>query len=249
MGTAFLYGNGGGSSLNFKVVGGATAPESPKDNTIWVETATEISGWVISPVEPVEAADGTVWISTGTSSPVEFNALRKNELRVCPLEAKQRIGGVWEDVTARSWQDGAWKAWRADIELVKNGVVLDSYSLSGFTQRNGYISLEVASGYKEGNGFIKPHLNIDGYKTLKIDALLTGGNSTGYYIGLKSNETNGKESFAFVASGGYSGNEDDSRTIAINLNGQAGNYYFAAYTKSGQVKPCTIKIINATLCL
>ena len=111
MGTAFLYGNGGGSSLNFKVVGGATAPESPKENTIWVETATEISGWVFSAAEPGEATEGTVWISTGTSSTVEFNALRKNELLVCPLAAKQRIGGVWEGKPARTYRNGAWVDW------------------------------------------------------------------------------------------------------------------------------------------
>ena len=52
MGTCFLYGNGGGSDLNFKVVGGTTKPSSPSANTIWVNTDTEITGWSLSSSDP-----------------------------------------------------------------------------------------------------------------------------------------------------------------------------------------------------
>ena len=212
-------GAGGGTSLNFKVVGGTSAPENPKENTIWVDTDTEITSYLFSAVSPnnvtvdfysgatVEKtgyyvdssgsmksasasaydvlffevpekarfftisasanasagachafydasgslistvarvngendyiipdgvasirislrtndtkaiyvtigdkiSDGMVWIPTGTSSPAEFNALKKNGITVYPLSAKQYVGGTWVSKTAKIYQNGAWK--------------------------------------------------------------------------------------------------------------------------------------------
>ena len=77
MGKGFKHGGGGGSPLNLHVVGGASQPLSPKENTIWVNTGTAITGWVISPVQPA-GTNGMVWIQTGESSNAAFNALKKN---------------------------------------------------------------------------------------------------------------------------------------------------------------------------
>lgn len=54
MGECILHGNGGGggASLNFKVVGGTSAPSSPTANTIWVNTDTAITGWHFGADEP-----------------------------------------------------------------------------------------------------------------------------------------------------------------------------------------------------
>lgn len=38
--------------LNFEVVGSDTAPENPKENTIWINTSTPITNWAISPDNP-----------------------------------------------------------------------------------------------------------------------------------------------------------------------------------------------------
>ena len=102
---------GGGGGLNFKVVGGTSQPVNPKENTIWVNTDTGISGWVFSAEEPGEHAEGMVWIYTGISSAVDFNALKKNGIQVYPVSAKQYVGGAWVSVTAQTYQDGAWKGW------------------------------------------------------------------------------------------------------------------------------------------
>lgn len=106
-----IYNTSGGTSLNFKVVGGTTQPTSPKENTIWVNTSTAITGWEFSPTEPATPAEGMVWISTGTSSAVEFNALKKNGIQVCPLAAKQYVGGQWGDKEAKIYQGGQWVDW------------------------------------------------------------------------------------------------------------------------------------------
>ena len=60
MAKGFKHGGGAAAApLNFKVVGGTSRPSAPGENTIWVNTATEISSWVLSPAEP-EAAGKTL---------------------------------------------------------------------------------------------------------------------------------------------------------------------------------------------
>lgn len=233
-------GGGGDAKLNFEVVGGTSAPASPKENTIWVNTSTTITSWVFSSNNPYigyqdvnlmdgmtlgngffstsgsvssqtathmevytneyipvkygtsytweyslstsqsmwlniieytgnytfnkqllpvsyingtyqtgtytpstssvtavrlswstfsdaacevkfiepdvmytieELEVGTVWISTGVSSPVEFNALKKNDIQVYPLNAKQYINNSWVDKTVLSYQNNKWAEW------------------------------------------------------------------------------------------------------------------------------------------
>lgn len=106
----FNVSGGGGTALNFRVVGGTTAPSNPKENMIWVNTSTAITDWVFSATQPT-AASGRVWISTGTSSPIEFNALKKNGIQVYPIFAKQYVSGAWVDKEAKSYQNGEWVAW------------------------------------------------------------------------------------------------------------------------------------------
>lgn len=211
------FGGGGSNSLNFKVVGGTTAPVNPKENTIWVNTDQKITGWHFGADEPnfyniksdesgyllsapheltegeiinfivpatitvgyewirfvdgtgqdycvrngggtqltvwtagtkisvkisndlctmgeyqVRTAyvfgfgnyfheEGTVWITTGISSHVAFNALKKNSVQVYPLSAKQYISGAWVDKTAKSYQGGEWVELFTG-ELYKNGI-------------------------------------------------------------------------------------------------------------------------------
>ena len=55
--------------------------------------------------------EGMVWFYTGASSTVKFNALKKNNITVYPLVAKQYVSGAWVDKTAKSYQNGAWVDW------------------------------------------------------------------------------------------------------------------------------------------
>ena len=54
MAKGFKHGAGGGTPLNFKVVGGTSAPSNPKENTIWVNTSTAITSWDFSATEPTK---------------------------------------------------------------------------------------------------------------------------------------------------------------------------------------------------
>jgi hypothetical protein len=98
---------GGGIGLSFKVVGGTSAPSSPKENTIWVNTSTTITGWTFQHAGVV-AYEGRVWIDVGTSSTATFNASKKNVLMIYPVAVKQYINGAWVSKTAKIYKNGSW---------------------------------------------------------------------------------------------------------------------------------------------
>lgn len=99
----------GGAELNFEVVGNPQ-PTSPTENTLWVNTNTEITSWIFTVDEPA-MSDGRVWVLTGKYSTAKFNALKENGINVYPVRAYQCIGGAWEEKDALLWQNGEWKEW------------------------------------------------------------------------------------------------------------------------------------------
>lgn len=98
-----------GTELNFSVVGGTSKPGSPKENTIWVNTGTAITGWVINTEKPASPVNGMVWLMNAPASYVAFNALKVNAIQVYPVSAKQYVSGAWKEVSATIYQDGSWK--------------------------------------------------------------------------------------------------------------------------------------------
>lgn len=112
-----INGISGGADLNFEVVAYDTEENllasTPTENTIGIVTDTEINGWIFSVTEPETPAGGEtqVWIATGAFSPVEFNAVENNGIKVYPLSAKQYVDGAWVDKTAKSYQGGEWVDW------------------------------------------------------------------------------------------------------------------------------------------
>jgi hypothetical protein len=102
-------GGGGGGGLNFTVVN--TVPSNPKENTIFVNTSTKITSYVFSTTQPSNPEPGMVWFSTGISSAVEFNALKKNNITVYPVSVKQYVNGGWVEKTAKTWNGSKWIDW------------------------------------------------------------------------------------------------------------------------------------------
>ena len=101
---------GGGSSLNFKVVGNPQ-PTSPKENTIWIASDNEITGWVFRDTQPSGLASGNVWIETGQYDNGKFNAVRQNGIMVYPVRAWQYIDGQLVSVPAQIYKNGQWHEW------------------------------------------------------------------------------------------------------------------------------------------
>ena len=52
MAKGFKARGGGADLLNFRVIGGTSAPADPKENTIWVNTEQKITSWDLSAAEP-----------------------------------------------------------------------------------------------------------------------------------------------------------------------------------------------------
>ena len=125
---------GGGAPLNFKVVPNPQ-PDTAKENTIWVDT-DRINNYYFSATQPEGMVDYDVWFPVGTSSTVEFNALKKGGIQVYPLSAQQMVSGVLKDVTAKSYQGGVWKEW---IEVI-------DFDLTNWTKKNPYPSRSYTKG-------------------------------------------------------------------------------------------------------
>ena len=165
---------GGGGWLNFKVVGGTSQPINPKENTIWVNTETEISGWVFSAEEPGEPAEGMVWIYTGISSTVEFNALKKNGIQVYPVSAKQDVGGAWVTKHLKVYQKGEWH--QTDIVFFKNGTIKDGYVTVG-NVNIGTDTINVTISDMASSYVIHGPISLSGYNRITMTYNHVSGNS------------------------------------------------------------------------
>ena len=166
---------GGGAPLNFKVVGGTSAPASLKENTIWVNTDTAITSWAFRATQPATAAEGMVWFFTGTQSSSEFNALKKNGIQVYPLSAKQYVSGAWVTKTAKSYQSGAWVDWC--LVLVPNTGL--RWTESGATvTKNATETVITASVSANSTKYAYCVVDLTEFKTLKVVGTI-GASGTG----------------------------------------------------------------------
>lgn len=137
-------GGGAGAGLNFKVVGGTSAPSNPAENTVWVNTDTTITSWELSPVQPT-AVTGKVWVFTSEASNVKFNALKTNGIRVYLMSVKQYISGEWVAKTPKIYQDGSWKDWIVDIYNL-GWVAASGFDYAG-TDSSKYVTVSYDNGY------------------------------------------------------------------------------------------------------
>ena len=205
---------GGGGGLNFKVVGGTDAPSNPKENMIWINTSTAITDWVFSATQPPETSS-RVWISIGTSSAVEFNALKKNGIQVYPISAKQYVSGAWVDKTAKSYQNGKWVDWIRYI--FDNGVVKEGGSWQS-TISGGYITqaIDIPTSSKKIFTHNEP-VNVSGYTkatfVIKSSSPVYSYTEVGIYSepGFAANLT----PIAFANSDSYTSNEDVELSFMI----------------------------------
>lgn len=189
--------SGGGATMNFKVVGGTTAPISPKENTIWINTATPITSYIFSATEPSSVEPGMVWISVGVASNVAFSATKKNPIMVYPLYAKQSVSDAWASVSAMSFQEG-WKEWSRYLvsaagiapELGEMIIRADSGVSMSITNRSGGgITIKRTSGNAGFvSAFSENKIDVSEFKTMRIK---TGNVNYGehIYIGLHNSNT------------------------------------------------------------
>lgn len=125
MAKGFKHGSGGSNPLNFKVICNPK-PENARENTIWVDT-DRINNYYFSATQPENMEEYDVWFPIGTSSPVGFNAVKKNGIQVYPQLAKQYVGGAFIKKDAMSYQDGQWENWRYYLFKEGIGSIIEPY--------------------------------------------------------------------------------------------------------------------------
>lgn len=107
--------NAGTGGVDVYVVGGATRPDRPKNNTLWVETSTAIPGWEIGYKRPETPVEGTVFIFTNPTASVAdleisgASGRGRNEIvKLTPAYAYQYNNGTWENKPMKLYVNNAW---------------------------------------------------------------------------------------------------------------------------------------------
>lgn len=227
MGTAFLCNRGNGSaSLNFRVLGGTSEPSSPKENDIWVNTDTEITSWLFSATEPDSPVEGMVWVKTGATSPVAFNALKKNSIMVYPLDASQFISGAWSSVDAKSCIGGEWVDWVFDIAFYENGEfnteVFGTPALTNCTNSGGVLTFKQNGSLVSGNAY-----DISAFNSVKVNvADFSWGNMT---LSILNESSTVVASVAFSVTG----------TTTLDISALTGLHYLKLFCQANSTSDYT----------
>lgn len=175
----------GGGNLNFEVVGNPK-PSNPKENTIWIDTSTEITGWSFNSRIPSVPSPGMVWIET-TLNGTELNALTEDEINLKISASRQYDGsGNWLSKEIQIYQGGAWITPLGNV-LYNAGNTYDAIT-GGWTMgypmteyQNGgsgsfqsdYITITNASSSAYGI-YTEKSIDLTNYKSLHVKS--SGGN-------------------------------------------------------------------------
>ena len=189
--------SGGGAGLNFRVVGNVFQP-SPKENLIWVNTGTPVAGYSFSRFPSSTPVNGDIWFRTAqNSSPVEFNALKKNVAMIYPQSCFQYEDGSWVEKAAKTWMNGAWKNWYTYYYYLGNqetnltgGWITKNGSSGVVTFEDGYVSLGYSgSGVRSANIYTNSKVDVRGKQYLKFELEKTLDVANYVYCGLTTNNT------------------------------------------------------------
>lgn len=238
--SGFIEGIDQCSSLNFAVVGGASKPENPVENTIWVNTETEITSWSISPEQPESPTSGMVWINNGASSESAFNALKKNEIKVYPQTAKQYVGGKWADVESSIYQGGKWSESQKGFVIYENGSFGTNsdgttFNVADLEKNDGSVSVTKNSDHMlwSNNGalglfYVEPKVSCAGYKTLNIAIAAANISTVEAYPGKWGLiSTLSYSEPGFVASTGFDSLSGD-KTLSLDVSSIGSSKYYIA---------------------
>ena len=251
MGEAFLYGNGEQNPLNFRVIGSLVQPAAPKENTIWVNTDTTITSWVFAPEAPTNPEGGMIFFKTDKTSPVGFNALRKNEIAVLPTSAQQYIGGQWKNMEAHAYIGGTWVQF-SNVKLVIFAVGRGlGGGVTGFSNAshdsNRIKASKILYASKGGGDSIvsKESVDVTAYKTATFSGINCGFNANG----------NANSSSISVFVGGASGNIGvtttggsatlaSNKTVTVDISNITGAVQFGVKTYSSANYAVSFKDFN-----
>lgn len=262
----FNMSGGGGSDLNFSVIGSPTQPVAPKYNDIWVKTSVKISDWEFSEVNmPSHAmAEGFVYFTStyngawAARESTGLNFLRKHAILTKLTAACQYYSGAWHSMDAYIYKSGAWAqfSWTT-VWLYKSGVISDTLGggmtpvAAHFSDTEGYkptvtigTSDIVVSGftrYGSGAAYFNKPLDLTRWKTLYIRGRISGRDAYHAAFGLQKNTGSLLPMEVLVAQ-----NVNWVETVhKIDVSGLSGMYYlgFGGHQYDGSETKCAISEI------
>lgn len=139
-------GGSGGGGLNLKVVGGTTQPTNPRENTIWINTTTAITGYILSPTQPETGTEGLVWLKTADTG-VEINVGKKNAVLLHLASCNIYAGNKWDYIEAHVYRGNIWVQFAfklvpseyTAVEYIQGtGTQYIKSGLTGFTHLYGF---------------------------------------------------------------------------------------------------------------
>ena len=231
----------GGASLNYKIVGGTTAPSTPAENTLWVNTAVAITDSILSLTAPSTPTAGMVWITTATNSSRPFNALKKGTLMVYPSIAYQYVSGSWVKKDLKIYQNGAWYGFilyvfdNGDVGVSGGFGIVDTSGTTGNSTLNvGSVITLATNAWVDGTRgvMMTSQLSIDltPYSTARFDINISSSGDTSGWQGagvLSWKYTGGFRGLsAFAASTGMQ-TLTGRRTVDVNIGALNGAYFVA----------------------
>ena len=170
-----------GGGLNFTVVGGTVQPENPAENTIWISTETEITGWVFDVNEPA-AEIGKVWFKENDLGSCEFDMFDEGTMIVCVSDAYIfNSNEELEKVDAAIYQNGVWVTVESlGFYMFKEGSgALVEFASSG-TKTITDASIYCEFGSQTKYILTSEKVDLTNYDTLCIDAS-NESTSTGFF--------------------------------------------------------------------
>lgn len=234
---------GGGSQLNYEVVGGTTQPTSPNTNTIWIKTSTAIPSHCFSPYTQTKDVAGRVWMKTGSAGGVAFDALKDNDLTVNLLGATQCISGKYEQMEAYIYTSSAWTKFSdilTDIIAYNAGTKNVALTLSNVTEAASYLNATLAKG---GNASVTVTAqDITKHKTVKVTySNLSGDGTFAGNIQIRILDANGSQVKATTETNNASG------TLSLDISSLSGSHKVQVYmwnTSGSYTGSCRISKIE-----
>lgn len=203
MGKAFLYGNGegGGSGLSIRVLGGTNQPANPKEGMIWVKTSAVKPDYILSENQPGNPASGLAWIKLGSDG-VTLPVDKKGTLAITLAGCSVWSGSAWDNVDAWVYTGGKWVQFSSTVVYLYNKGDLCTDITGGWKAaawplnsgehgraptvdyKDTYVNVSINGGGNNYCGIFEPINKIDltGVKTILFKLNSVSSTSTQYTL-------------------------------------------------------------------
>lgn len=230
---------GGGGGLNLKVVGGTTQPTSPRDNTIWINTTTAITSYVLSHTQPETGTEGLVWLKTADTG-VEINVGRKNAVLLHLASGMLYTGGKWISVNGFAYVNSVWNQFAKEgimvfdrtqqeyADINRNILAVKDEEYISRKDADPYIQMTISGSSAITRGYQwKNPVDVTNYNTMEVVGYSTKAINQ---AGLSPNLNNSRNEIVSAASQTFG---TERSTLKIDISSLTGNMYVGFSLKKG----------------